>query len=219
VLRAILFDLDGTLVDSLDDITGALVRALADHGLPAPDRETVRTWVGAGSRNLIAHAVAPELVDPVLERFRVHYAAAPVVHTALYPGIADVLDAIVADGTALAILSNKPHALTVTVAERLLAPWPFQLVHGHREGVPLKPDPTAALAIAETLGVSPDACAFVGDSNVDVLTGRAAGMTSIAVSWGFRPRAELEATGPSLLVDTPHALLHHLRSGAHVGGP
>jgi phosphoglycolate phosphatase len=219
VLRAILFDLDGTLVDSLDDITSALVLALADHGLPAPDRETVRTWVGGGARNLVARAVAPALVEPVLARFRVHYAASPVVHTALYPGIAELLDALTASGVALAVLSNKPHALTEQIAERLLARWPFQHVHGHRDGVPLKPDPTAALQIARALDVAPEACAFVGDSDVDVLTGRAAGMTSIAVSWGFRPRAELEATAPSLLVDTPHALWQHLQSSVHTDWP
>lgn len=215
MFRAILFDLDGTLVDSLDDITSALGLALAELGRPAPDRETVRTWVGAGSRDLIAQAVEPALVDRVLARFRAHYAAAPVVHTALYPGIAELLDAIVAQGAAIAVLSNKPHALTVAVAERLLARWPFQPVHGHREGVPLKPDPTAAIAISQALGHPPEACAFVGDSGIDVLTGRAAGMASIAVTWGFRPRAELEAAGPSALVETPHALARHLRSGVH----
>src|SRR5512139_3352695 len=114
-VQAVIFDLDGTLVDSLDDIAVALDAALAEHGQPRPSRETVRSWVGGGARNLIAHAVAEELVEPVLARFRTHYAAALVVHTQLYPGIAGVLDRLTTVGTRLAVLSNKPHAMTVQI--------------------------------------------------------------------------------------------------------
>lgn len=202
----VLFDLDGTLVDSLEDIALALDAALADHGQPVPTRDTLRTWVGGGARNLVEHAVAPALVDPVLARFRVHYAAAPVVHTRLYPGVDRALDALAAAGIRLAVLSNKPHALTTQIGERLLARWPFDVIAGHRDGVPLKPSPVPALAVARELGVAPERCAFVGDSAIDVETGRAAGMHAVAVTWGYRPRAELIAAGAAHVIDDPAAL-------------
>lgn len=211
MIRAVLFDLDGTLVDSLADIASALSAALADHALPQPALDTVRTWIGGGARNLIAHAIdaarlAPDMVDVVLARFRVHYAAAPIVKTRLYPGLEVVLDALVGADLRLAVLTNKPHDLAVRICGPLLAPWPFGLIMGQRPGVALKPDPGAALEIATELGVPPEDCAFVGDSAVDLDTARAAGMRGVGVSWGFRPRAELEACNPWLIVDEPAGL-------------
>lgn len=207
--RAAIFDLDGTLVDSLGDIHAALVRALAerDPSAPPPDRETVRGWVGGGARQLVAQAVPAVKVDAVLARFRVHYAAAPVVHTACYAGIDAALDRLAArPGLALAILSNKPHELVVEIAARLLARWPFRAIVGARVGVPLKPDPAAAIALARTLEIAPAACAYVGDAGSDVVTARAAGMIPIAVAWGYRPRAELVAAGAAQVIDDPRAL-------------
>jgi phosphoglycolate phosphatase len=202
-VRAVLFDLDGTLVDSLEDIACALDLALDDHGVTRPSRELVRTWIGGGARNLVVHAVGEDRADAVLARFRAHYDAAPVVHTRLYAGLDAVLDRLVASHKQLAILSNKPHSLTVRIAEVLLARWPFAVVEGARPGVPLKPSPEPALAIARTLGVPPADCAFVGDSAIDLLTAQAAGMVPVAVSWGFRPRVELVTASPALLADTP----------------
>jgi len=221
-LRAIVFDLDGTLVDSLDDITAAVGLAFAEHHLAAPTVDAVRGWVGRGARALIAHALsaaiaaAPDdgtgpgphgvpgaLVELVLERFRAHYGAAATVHTRLYPGVAAQLDRLAAAGRSLAVLSNKPHGLTLKVAGALLEAWPFAVIVGERPGVPTKPDPEAGLAVARELGVAPTACALVGDSPVDVACARGAGMVAVAVSWGYRPRAELEAAGPAFIADTP----------------
>jgi phosphoglycolate phosphatase len=205
-LRAIVFDLDGTLVDSLDDIAIALDLALADHGLPAPGRDVVRGWIGGGARSLIAHAAPDEHVDSVLARFRIHYAAAPVAHTRIYAGLASVLDRLADAHRALAVLSNKPHDLTVRIADEVLARWPFAVIAGHRRGAPLKPDPESALIVAAELGVPPEACALVGDAATDMDTARAAGMMAVAVTWGYRPRAELIASHPALLVDDPAEL-------------
>jgi phosphoglycolate phosphatase len=209
VRRAVLFDLDGTLVDSLPDIAVALERALADHDLPAPPAELVRTWIGGGARMLIAHAVTgtPALVDPLLARFRVHYAAAPVVRTTLYDGVAPVLDALVGAGVALAVLTNKPHELAVPICERLLGAWPFAAVIGHRPGEPLKPDPTMARALAERMVVRPEHCALVGDAATDIATARAAGMRAVGVAWGYRPRDELVAAGADWVAATPSELM------------
>jgi phosphoglycolate phosphatase len=204
--RAVIFDLDGTLVDSLDDIADALGRSLDDAGLPVPGLGAVRTWIGAGARNLVAQAAPAARVDDVYAGFQRHYGERPIVRTSLFPGVAGVLDGLAQRGTPMAVLSNKPHALTVRIADALLARWRFAAVVGHRPGAPLKPDPTAALEVAAALGVSPDACAFVGDSAIDIATARAAGMRPIAVTWGYRPRAELIAAGPDALVDDPHEL-------------
>jgi phosphoglycolate phosphatase len=138
----------------------------------------------------------------VLERFYLHYRAHPVVQTRVYDGIPALLDHLAPRAT-LAILSNKPHDLTVAIAERLLGRWPFAVIAGQRPGIPLKPSPEPALIIAEELGVPPDACVLVGDSPSDVVTARAAGMVAAGVSWGFRPRAELVAAEPKWLADTP----------------
>jgi phosphoglycolate phosphatase len=205
-IRGIVFDLDGTLVDSLADIADHLDAALADHGLPPPPRGEVGDWVGHGAENLIARAVPSlDLVASVLATFRARYRAAPVVKSRLYAGLADVLDRIAPDRR-LAILSNKPHDLTVAVADALLRRWRFEPTLGARGDHPHKPDPRAVLPIAAELGVTPDACVLVGDSEVDIDTARDAGLISVAVTWGLRRRAVLEAARPDYLVDTPAAL-------------
>ena len=209
--RAILFDLDGTLADSLADITAALTRALADHQLPAPALADVRGWVGGGARQLVELAVAAAgaaaLATPVYMKFQRHYAAAPTTHTALYPGIADVLDRLAATHRTLAVLTNKPHELTLQITDQLLARWPFAVIAGHRPGVPLKPSPEPALIVAAELGVPAAACALVGDSPSDLVTAHAAGMIPIAVTWGYRPRAELIAAQPAQIFDEPAQLV------------
>ena len=206
--RAIVLDLDGTLVDSLADIADHLNAALVDRGFPVRSRDEIRAWVGHGAENLVARAVPrpPDGVREVLARFRARYAERPVVQTALYPGLAAALDAI-APGRELAVLSNKPHDLTVAIAAALLAPWPFAVVAGQRAGRPQKPDPAALLEIAAALGVAPAACVLVGDSEIDVATARAAQIPAVAVSRGLRGVEVLRAAGPDHLVATPAELV------------
>jgi phosphoglycolate phosphatase len=201
--RGVIFDLDGTLVDSLDDIAAHLNGALADRGLPERTRDEVRAWVGHGAEQLIVRAVPHvDEVAPVLARFRERYRDRPVIATRVYDGLGAVLDAI-APGRALAVLSNKPHALAVAIAEQLLARWRFAVVAGQRPERPHKPDAAAALAVAAELGLAPAACVVIGDSEVDVATARAAGMRAIGVSWGLRAREVLVAAAPDVLVETP----------------
>jgi phosphoglycolate phosphatase len=205
--RAIVFDLDGTLVDSLDDIGDHLNAALGDHGFPARTRAEIRAWVGYGAENLVARAVPrpPDHVGEVLARFRERYRERPVVKTRVYPGLDHVLDAI-APGRQLAVLSNKPNDLTVRIAAELLARWPFAVVHGQQAGRPHKPDPASVLAVIAELGVGVGECVLIGDSEVDVATARAAGMRGVGVSWGLRDVAIVIAAGPDHLVDTPAEL-------------
>lgn len=204
--RGLIFDLDGTLVDSLDDIMAHLNGALADRGLPERTRVEVGEWVGYGAENLIVRAVPhAEHVAPVLARFRERYRDRPVIATRVYDGLGAVLDAI-APGRALAVLSNKPHDLTVAIADQLLTRWQFVVVAGQRPDRPHKPDAGAALGVAIELGVAPAACVVIGDSEVDVAAARAAGMRAVGVSWGLRARDILVAAGPDFLVDTPAGL-------------
>ena len=223
-MRAVIFDLDGTLVDSLDDITSHLRGALEDAGRTLPDRDDVRGWVGDGAAVLVERAVDWSMPSPpsraaragvvadVLAKFRVRYDAAPSSATTMYAGIDRVLDALLAARTPIAILSNKPHDLTVSVTDHVLGRWHFDAVVGHRDGARTKPDPAAALAIASTLGIAPNDCAFVGDSDIDVKTAQIAGMVSIAVTWGLRERAVVAEANPSHIVETPDELIAILTS-------
>jgi phosphoglycolate phosphatase len=204
--RAIVFDLDGTLVDSIADISVHLNDALADHGLAPYSRDEIAHWVGYGAEQLVMRAVPrQDLVTPVLATFRARYRARPVIDTHVYAGLAAVLDGL-APRFAFAVLSNKPHELTVEVAQTLLARWPFKVVAGQRPDRARKPDPQALLDVAAELGVPVAATVLVGDSEVDVATARAAGAPSIAVSWGLRPLDVLTAAKPDYLVHTPAEL-------------
>lgn len=218
--RAAIFDLDGTLVDSLPDIAAHLNAAFSDAGLATYSEAEVRTWVGSGAAQLVARAVMARhargshagvelaalpaadraIFDDVFARFRARYRAAPYGRTRVFAGLAEALDQI-APGRRLAILSNKPHDLVVTIAGALLGRWAFAPVLGEQPGTPRKPDPTALLAIAHELELAPAACAFVGDSEIDIATAAAAGMPSVAVTWGLCEPDVLR--GATHVVETP----------------
>jgi len=204
--RALVFDLDGTLVDSLPDIMTHLNDALVDHGLAARSRDEIGEWVGYGAEQLVTRAV-PEmaLVAPVLATFRARYRSRPVIATRVYDGLDQVLDRA-GSRYKLAVLSNKPHDLTREVAEALLGRWPFAVISGQRPDRPHKPDPQALRDVAAELAIDVNACVLVGDSEVDVSTARAAGVPSIGVSWGLRPLAVLTEAAPDYLVHTPAEL-------------
>jgi phosphoglycolate phosphatase len=200
--RAVVFDLDGTLVDSLDDILLHLNAALADKGLPPYARAEVGEWVGYGAEHLVIRAVPhPELVADTLARFRAHYRARPVVHTRVFDGMPEVLDEL-ARTKKLAVLSNKPHDLTVAVVDALLSRWSFAVIAGQRTGRPHKPDPAALLEVVAELAIEPRDCVMVGDSEVDIATGKAAGVPTVAVTWGLRGLDVVTAADPDFLVHT-----------------
>lgn len=209
---ALLFDLDGTLLDTLDDLAGAMNRVLAGRGLPGHPVDAYRTFVGDGvtalaERALPPSARQPEVVAATVAALRDEYARSWAVRTRPYPGVTELLDALAARGLPLAVLSNKPHEATVAMVAYFLGRWPFAVVRGLQEGAPRKPDPTVALELAGLLGREPASCAFVGDSAVDVHTARRAGMTSVGVTWGFRGEAELVQAGAHHLIGAPLELL------------
>jgi phosphoglycolate phosphatase len=206
----VIFDLDGTLADTLDDITASMNFALRAVDSPPRGRDEVRPMIGEGLRVLVSRAASsddPQLIDRILPIYRTHYRAHALDRTRLYDGIAGALDALAACGCPLAVLSNKPHDFTIEICRVLLARWPFVAIDGHREGDPRKPDPATAIALAKRLNRCPAEVFFVGDSAVDVRTAFAAGMIAIGVTWGFRSRDEIEAAGARLIARVPTDLI------------
>ncbi len=193
----VIFDLDGTLADSLADIASAMNRTLRAHGFPVHPVQAFRTFVGEGVRKLVERALPPG-TEAVREAFIAAYQADYAEHlldeTRLFPGIAAVLDGLQSAGVPVAVLSNKPELPTRRLVDALCGRWEFRAVFGERPGVPRKPDPASALALADALGAPPGSVALVGDTGVDVLTARAASMRPVGVLWGFRPE-EVLATG------------------------
>lgn len=206
-MRAILFDLDGTLVDSLDDITSSLNHVLAGLSLPEHAREDVERLVGDGARMLVRRAIPESEAaneDAILDRFRGYYSKHLTDRTRVFDGVHELLAALVERGVPSAVLSNKPHAMTLRIVDELFPDHPFVSVLGHRDSVPQKPDPRAALEIAEGL-TGP--IGFVGDSPVDMATGIAAGMRPIGVAWGMRSVELLREAGAELILEHPSDLL------------
>ncbi|MES2980725.1 MAG: HAD-IA family hydrolase [Verrucomicrobiota bacterium] len=194
-MRALIFDLDGTLVESLPGIAASLNRALTQHGLPGQSHENVRGFIGDGAVKLVQRALATvsriDLTDSVLKNFAADYAVSWPSGTSVYPSMLELLADLEARGVPLAVLSNKPHAFTVEIVEKLFPHTHFAGVLGNRESLPHKPDPAGALEIAKALGVSPEDCTIIGDSTMDLDTAKNAGMQSIAVTWGYHDRERL----------------------------
>ena len=210
---AIVFDLDGTLVNTLEDIARSLGDALAGHQLGRCTLDQVRGWIGEGAAVLVHRAAAarPDLWPALEDDFRRRYGEALVVRSALYPGVAELLDSLSARGLPRAVLSNKPDHMTREVVERLLGRWRFASVSGQRAGQPRKPDPAPALAAAAALGADPARCVLVGDTAVDMHTARRAGMVAVGAGWGFRP-GELAPAGARAVLRHPLDLLSFLDS-------
>ena len=213
-MKAFLFDLDGTLIDSLEDIGQACNDVLARHGYPVHPMPKYRFYVGRGFNKLVGDALpadesarlsAGDLAALVAEA-RAQYGKNMCVRTKPYTGITEALLELARQGHALAVLSNKPDDLTVALIRRYFPAVPFAIVRGGREGVPLKPEADAPLDMLRQLSVLPASSFYVGDSNVDVFTARNAGMTSIGVAWGFRGVDELRAARADHVIDTPDAL-------------
>lgn len=213
--HAVIFDLDGTLLDTIEDIGTAANRALEDAGYPTHPLEAYKYFVGNGMERLMRRC-APEGIGEedlrrVLESMLRLYADAWDVHSRPYDGILDLLAALGARKVPVAVLSNKPHQTTVAVIARYFPDVPFVQVQGSPSpSVPAKPDPTLALEIAEALDVPPSSVAFMGDTRTDMQTAANAGMFPVGVAWGFRPREELVESGARVVLETPLQLLDFL---------
>jgi phosphoglycolate phosphatase len=214
----VVFDLDGTLLDTLRDIADAANAVLAAQGFPTHDLEAYRYFVGEGVAQLYRYLLPPENhTDAWIERcgvlFRESYERHWNVHTAAYPGVEELLQQLCARSVRLAVLSNKPDVFTKKCVARYLAQYPFAVVLGQRDGVPRKPDPTAALEIARSLELSPADCVYLGDTGIDMQTAVRAGMLAVGAQWGFRPAEELLRHGAQAIIGSPGELLDIVEAG------
>lgn len=188
MIRGLIFDLDGTLVDSLPGIAVALNHALEDLNLPSHSREAVSGFIGDGVENLVRRALGPDMTsfqDDVLSRFKAHYSQDWKTGTHPYPGMVELLGEFFGLNLPMAVLSNKPHSYTVEIVEALFPGHLFHPVQGHEPGKPRKPDPTTALEIVQRWNFAPTEVAYVGDSSVDLETAEAARLTPLIFSWGY----------------------------------
>ena len=211
-VKAVLFDLDGTLLNTLDDLADAVNRVLRAKGFPTHRVEAYRYFVGNGSLMLVTRALPENRRDEAtvrscLEAFLADYGQHWMVKTKPYEGVPAMLDTLAGRGLRLAILSNKRDDITRQSVRELLPEWTFDAVIGQRDGVPAKPDPAAALEIVERLRVPAGDFIYVGDSAVDMETALGAGMFPVGALWGFRTGDELLAGGAQALIRRPMDLL------------
>jgi phosphoglycolate phosphatase len=218
--RCVLFDLDGTLVDTIADIALSMNRALESRGFPAREAGEFPALVGRGIRNLARDCLPPlerteRHIDLVMEAASRFYLERPVVHSRPYPGIQELLAELSRLKLRCAVLSNKPDAVARLVIGALFPPDSFDLVQGEISGVPRKPEPSAAWDILVGLGCTPRETVFMGDSEVDMETARNIGCFPLGVSWGFRPAELLEKAGAARIIHRPGELLDLIRE-AHI---
>ena len=206
----VIFDLDGTLLDSLEDLAAATNRVLARHGLAVYPVAAYRGFVGEGARHLIQSALgglAPmDQVEQLLADFQQDYQQNARIRSHIYPGIKPMLEQLALRKLKLGVLSNKPHLITQACVAHYLGEYPFNPVFGQTEGWPRKPDPKRALEIARLWAVEPSRILYVGDTAIDIKPARAAGFYPLGVRWGFRPE-ELLPAGAKEVIDQPQALL------------
>lgn len=212
--KAVLFDLDGTLLNSLEDLADSTNAVLARRGFACHELEKYKYFVGDGMYNLLRRALPAEQQDDAFikqcvvemkEEYSRHWGD----KTKPYPGVIELLQSLREKGLKMAVLSNKPHEFTQVVIEKYF-PGHFDLAYGERTGIPRKPDPQGALDIAEAMQLAPAEFLYLGDTNTDMRTAVAAGMYAVGVLWGFRPAEEILAAGAKVLIQHPSELLKML---------
>lgn len=214
-IRGVIFDLDGTLLDTLQDLADSVNRVVGKRGFRTHELESFRWLVGEGARVLIERSL-PEgqrdeaSIDATLADYRIDYAQNWNVSTKAYDGIPEMLTELRRRGLALGVLSNKPHPMTVKCIEGYFPTVSFGAVLGQREDVPRKPDPAGAHEAAKAMGVEAVDVLYVGDTGIDMLTARAAGMQAVGVTWGFRPESELRENGAQTIIHHPRELIQLL---------
>ena len=210
--KGIIFDLDGTLLNTLDDIGSCANRVLKKRGFPGHETSEYRYFIGDGAAMLIQRALPeknrdPDTVAAGVKEFKALYQKNCDLRTVLYPGIPELLDELAVRKTKKAVLSNKPHELTVRSVKNLLSKWRFDFVFGQRDHAPRKPDPAGALEIAAHLDILPSDFLYLGDSSVDMKTAVSAGMFPVGALWGYREEEELRENGARMLINNPHEIL------------
>ncbi|MFH0786787.1 MAG: HAD family hydrolase [Pseudomonadota bacterium] len=213
--EAVLFDLDGTLLDTLEDIADSMNQVLSRFGFSGHDTEAYKYFVGDGVESMVRQVLPAESLDEGLvagcvAAMREEYGRRWDKKTRPYPEIPELLDALSQKGLPMAILSNKPQDFCQLVVAKQLPRWPFKVVLGARPTVPKKPDPTAALEIADLMHLAPGRFLYLGDTSTDMKTALAAGMFPVGALWGFRTARELTAHGAQALLEKPLDMLPYL---------
>lgn len=211
--KACIFDLDGTLTDTLDSLTYSVNKTLEEMGFGTITREQCRNFVGDGARCLMERALRAagdsELakIEEGMEVYGRIFAENCTYHVAPYDGVVNMLHELKKRGIKIAVLSNKPHQQTVDVVEEFFGKDMFDWIQGQCESFPKKPDPAGVFHILKEFGVRPEEGIYVGDSDVDMRTGKAAGLFTVGVEWGFREKGLLEQTGADKTIDHAETLL------------
>jgi phosphoglycolate phosphatase len=221
---AAIFDLDGTLLDTLADLADSMNSVLEDLGYPTHPVDAYRTFVGDGVGNLVKRALPPEwherarrepaFLETCVASMREAYELRWATKTAPYPGVPELLRELAARGVRMGVLSNKPHDFTAKIVAHFLPDIGFDAVFGAREGVPRKPDPAGVRDVLRSLGTREVETLYIGDSSTDMDTARNAGLVSVGVLWGFRTKEELLEHGAHRLVAKPRELLAFFRQRA-----
>lgn len=218
-IRLAIFDLDGTLVNTITDLGNSVSFALEKLGLPKRTLEEYTRFVGNGTLKLVQRSVPEEykndeaLIVRVHELFSEYYAEHFCDTSRVYDGMLKALEELKSQGIKLCVLTNKPDEFAVKIMDRLFPKGMFSHVQGAREGVPKKPDPTAELEIMRSFGADPANTIHIGDSDVDVFTAHNAGISCIGCSWGFRSRESLAEAGAEAIADEPMELPEIIADG------
>ncbi|RPH51420.1 MAG: HAD family hydrolase [Desulfobacteraceae bacterium] len=213
--KAVIFDLDGTLLDTIDDLADSMNSVLERHGFPEHGIDKYKYFVGDGIDVLVRRALPipcgdESFIEECITQMKREYDLRWADKTRPYDGVPELLDAFSASGARLSILSNKPHGSTCVVVSKMLANWKFEMVVGARDGVPKKPDPSSAISISESFGLATGEFLYIGDTGTDMKTAVSAGMFPAGVLWGFRPAGELVEAGARILVRYPADLLQFI---------
>jgi phosphoglycolate phosphatase len=213
--RCVIFDLDGTLLDTIADLAKAMNRVLVNMELPVHQIEKYKRFVGEGIINLVRRSLPPterreEIVRQAAAAMRQEYSRCWHEESRPYEGIPELIHSLKERGLVLSVLSNKPHAFVTEMVDRLLPGGSFACILGMRDGVNPKPDPAAALEITIRLDAPPEDFLFLGDTKIDMQTALRAGMFPVGALWGFRSEEEILAGGAAATIEEPRQLLQYL---------
>ncbi len=215
--KAVIFDLDGTILDTIEDLGDSINYVLNELGYPARATSHHKKSIGNGLRKFAARclpedSVTDELLDLILPRLAARYRSNSMVKTVPYEGVIELFDFLTANGIMLNILSNKRDDFVKELTLHYFPDYNFVRADGELPDVPKKPDPTSALKIAEICGVEPSEILFIGDSVYDIQTGKNAGMRTVAVTWGYQPKDALLAENPDFIADTPAEIIQYIKA-------